>query len=316
MSEQLFHKFPKIYAMGHRATKDIFNGIVEITEKIDGSQFGFMKDDTGKLRFRSRGRELHPEKPDKMFLKGVEAVRMVQDKLIPNHLYLGEYLRAPKHNVLKYERTPKNHVALFAVFHKGSPIGNYNDIQAHAKRLGIDAVPLLYHGMAKLNTLDDITAFLDELLERESYLGGTKIEGVVVKNYELKQFISGHPDPERPLTSAKYVSERFKEKMTNKSRTPKPDKRTVQKLIESYKAEARWDKAIQHLREDGKLVGEPKDIGPLIAEIKKDIVEECREEIMIALYELFINDLLRNAINGFPEFYKAKLMEETWGNNG
>ena len=35
--------FPKIFAIGQDYIKDIFDGEVEVTEKIDGSQFVFGK---------------------------------------------------------------------------------------------------------------------------------------------------------------------------------------------------------------------------------------------------------------------------------
>lgn len=50
-------------------------------------------------------------------------------------------------------------------------------------------------------------------------------------------------------------------------------------LYDSYRTEARWQKAVQHLRDEGKLLGEPKDIGPLMAEIWRDLVEEEKAEL-------------------------------------
>ena len=46
------HGFPKIYAVGSSEVKDVFNGPVEITEKLDGSCIGFGKVD-GELIVRS-----------------------------------------------------------------------------------------------------------------------------------------------------------------------------------------------------------------------------------------------------------------------
>ena len=46
--------FPKIFAIGTDYIKDLFNGPVEITEKIDGSMFVFGKVD-GELFMRSKG---------------------------------------------------------------------------------------------------------------------------------------------------------------------------------------------------------------------------------------------------------------------
>jgi hypothetical protein len=48
--------FPKIFAIGQDYIKDIFDGEVEVTEKIDGSQFVFGKL-AGELYFRSKGKQ-------------------------------------------------------------------------------------------------------------------------------------------------------------------------------------------------------------------------------------------------------------------
>jgi hypothetical protein len=68
-------------------------------------------------------------------------------------------------------------------------------------------------------------------------------------------------------------------------------------------------KAVQHLRDQGLLVGEPKDIGLLVKEVDRDIKEEEADNIKDALYKLAIGEILRKAKNGLPEFYKAKLIE-------
>lgn len=36
-----WHSYPKVWALGHRETKDIFVSDVIIEEKVDGSQFNF-----------------------------------------------------------------------------------------------------------------------------------------------------------------------------------------------------------------------------------------------------------------------------------
>ena len=71
--------FPKIIALGGVGIGSIFDEEVEITEKLDGSQFGFgIVDDT--LVVRSKGKEQDLDNPDKMFIEGVEYVRSIQDR--------------------------------------------------------------------------------------------------------------------------------------------------------------------------------------------------------------------------------------------
>ena len=51
----------------------------------------------------------------------------------------------------------------------------------------------------------------------------------------------------------------------------------------------------------------PQDIGPLIAEIKRDIQEECGAEIRALLFRWAWPHIERQATRGFPEWYKRRL---------
>ena len=67
--------------------------------------------------------------------------------------------------------------------------------------------------------------------------------------------------------------------------------------------------AVQHLRDNGELTGTPKDIGPLIKEIRKDVMEEEKEAIKATLWSIYQNDFLATATNGFPQWFKEKLVK-------
>lgn len=60
--------FPKILHIGNKQISDLFDGVVEITEKVDGSQLGFGKVN-GELFVRSKGKEQDLDNPDMMFEK-------------------------------------------------------------------------------------------------------------------------------------------------------------------------------------------------------------------------------------------------------
>ena len=66
-------------------------------------------------------------------------------------------------------------------------------------------------------------------------------------------------------------------------------------------------KAIQHLRDEGNLACEPKDIGRLIQEVKRDISEEEINTIKSFLWREFGEELLRRSTAGLPEWYKQQL---------
>jgi hypothetical protein len=302
MNISTYQRFPKIFALGHPCTKTIFDGPVEITEKVDGSQFSFGKVN-GELIGRTKRNRLDLDNPDNLFRPAVEHIKAIAHLLVDDIFYFGETLMRPKHNILKYDRVPKNHIALFAGY---SVITDrwmdYDTLEADARDWGVDVVPLLYHGTAI--TPQNVMAELHRHLDKESFLGGTKVEGVVLKNYD-HDFMIG--DQYIPIQCAKFVSEKFKEKHDSTAYGKKKNKQNWQSFCESYRTEARWQKAIQHKREEGKLLGEPKDIGPLIKEIQMDIIGEELGTIKAALWKFFQRDLLSTAIKGFPEWYKEQL---------
>lgn len=293
--------FPKIFAIGSHYISDLFQELVYIEEKVDGSQFAFGMS-KGELFVRSKGRQIHigEMNPKDMF---APAVDYVQSLILPEGMFFYcEYLRTPKHNVLAYERTPKNHLVLFGIMRAdGSFIQGRETLVEWSVQLDIDVVPLL--AIKTVSNPEEI----QEFLETESYLGGCKIEGVVVKNYQRPFLLGGQPIP---LMAGKYVSEAFKEVHRSKWKGEHTSRGKWDLFIEGHRTEARWAKAVQHLADAGKLVGEPKDIGQLIYEVKRDIDEEEREAIKTFLWREFSPDLLRRSVAGLPEWYKKTLLEK------
>ena len=104
--------FPKIFTLGHQCIKSIFEDDVEVTEKIDGSQFSFGILNS-QLFCRSKGVQQQIDCPDKLFIQATEYVKSIEYKLPNNIIFYGEYLKNPHHNTLTYDRIPKNHIILF-----------------------------------------------------------------------------------------------------------------------------------------------------------------------------------------------------------
>jgi len=302
----MIHAFPKIFSVGQDYIQDLFLDPVEITEKIDGSQFVFGLLN-GELLMRSKGKQIFPEDPEKMFAEAVDycvqSQTLLQTLFCDGLIYFCEYLKKPKHNVLAYSRVPRNHLILFGVSNQsGKFISLYDDLADHAQQIGIEVVPLIYGGRV------DGAEHLINLLQTESILGGTKIEGVVVKNYQ-RPFLLG--DQPIPLMMGKFVSEAFKEKHAHwgKEHTGRGK---FEEFCESFRTEARWQKAVQHLSEHGALENSPRDIGKLILEVKQDITDEEREYIQKFLWKEFGEQVLRKSIAGFPEWYKNQLLARSF----
>ncbi len=296
------HSFPKIFAVGTEYIKNLFNSEVEITEKIDGSQFDFGCTKDNQITMRSKGKEMYFESYEKMFNKAVDFVVDKQELILkyPGIYFYCEYLQKPKHNVLCYERVPDNNLILFGVLIEGEGyISKYKQLKEWGRILKLETVPMLYYG--KVNSYEELTKYL----ETKSILGNETVEGMVIKNYNETVLIGGQVYP----VFAKYVRESFKEKLSTEWTTGKD---RIQLFIDSFRTEARWQKAIQHLEEQGLLTREPKDIGKLIIEIEKDLFEEEQKNIKSKLFGLFKDQIKRKAVAGFPEWYKQKLLEKAF----
>jgi len=173
------------------------------------------------------------------------------------------------------------------------------EMGAEAVRLGLECVPTYFNCDASEIHMDHLKA----LLTHTSILGGP-IEGIVVKNYNLFT-------QEKKIAIAKLVREEFKETHKKEWKISNPTKKDViEQLVAELATPARWAKAVQHLRDEGKLVNAPQDIGPLMKEIPADILKEEGEYIKQKLFCVFWEEIKRGVTRGFPDWYKQKLTSE------
>lgn len=295
-----WHSYPSIYALGHRALEHLLDGPVYVEEKVDGSQFSFGVDECGDLRVRSKGATMHVDAPEKMFTRAVETAKALRTVLHPGWTYRAEFLAKPKHNTLAYARVPLRNVIIFDINSGHESYLTHAEKRAEAERLGLECVPLLHEGV--IGSVEQFRPFL----ERESILGGQKVEGVVVKPVGYQLF-----GTDKKAVLGKFVSEAFKEtharvwKETNQGPVE-----ITQKIAEAVSGPARWAKSVQHLREAGQLEDSPRDIGKLLAELHVDVEKECREEITEALWAWAWPHIRRRIAYGFPEWYKDELLKK------
>ena len=294
-----WHSYPSIYNLGHRYVSELFLDPVVVQEKIDGSQFSFGYFDEGgflTLRCRSKGAQINVDAPDKMFAKAVEAVKAVTHRMRVNWTYRAEYLQKPKHNALAYDRTPMNHLILFDICVGEEIYLPHEAVALEAATLGFDVVPKLFEGK-----IENVEIFRT-LIETMSCLGGQKVEGVVIKNYARFGL-------DKKVLMGKFVSEAFKETHAREWKAANPGQGDViLKLAESLKTDARWHKAVIHLRESGRLEDSPRDIGFLLREVQLDIEKEEVDFIKQKLYDWAWPQLRRMVVGGLPEWYKQQLL--------
>lgn len=295
----MIESYPKVLSFGKPEVIDILRGTVVIQEKVDGSQFSFSLQQSG-VKCRSKSVDLVLGACDKMFKVACDQVLSLQAAglLREGYTYRGEYLCKHKHNALAYDRVPKNNIVIFDI---QDQLGRFlwpGEVEVVADELGLEYVPTVTVTNA---TQDDILGQLNKI----SFLGGAKIEGVVVKNYLMSGPFGG------PLM-AKHVSEEFKEvhRVNWKSANPST-KEFIIALGESYRTSARWSKALQHLKERGELTSSTADIGVLMNEVSSDIMAEEGGAIRAKLFTYAWPTIRRESVKGLPEWFKEKLLEAT-----
>ena len=294
--EKRISSYTKICNLGHAGIAELFHDSVLIEEKVDGSQFSFGMI-SGDLICRSKNKELVLDAPDKMFEQAVDAVSSIQHLLVDGQIYRGEYLRNPKHNTLVYDRVPTNNIIIFDIDVLDQSYMTWERKNEEAKRLGFECVPKIFEG-----EVEDYEIF-KTFLEQDSVLGGCKIEGVVIKNYS--RF-----GRDGKTIMGKFVSEAFKESHRTGWSKDNPTSRDIKGEIGvNLKTEPRWQKAVQHLRDDGLLTDSPKDIGSLMKEVQRDTLLEEEAQIKEQLFNWAKGDISRMIVRGLPQWYKERLAE-------
>lgn len=275
MGDLKIPSYGRIPRLGNKEATGVFLGEISVQEKYDGSQITFGIVD-GEVVVQSRKIDV-TNSPDKRFR--MIAARIKRMDLPDNAIMRGEFLYTEKHNRIKYGRIPLNNIVVFDVFSDG-----YCPPQAVinvADFLGFEPVKELYRGPGE--DCPDI----EELTQQPSSLGGA-MEGVVIKN----------------LTNgrrAKYVRKEFQEVTT--PREKKPNEQPLEYIASVFQNEARWRKAVEHLRDEELLVGNQTDIGLLIRELHRDFDEECVDEAKDLLWAAYRKHLLKRITVGFADWY-------------
>lgn len=290
--------YPKVYQLGHPNIADIFAEPFVVQEKVDGSQVSASVQD-GQLHMRSKRAELRLGSKDGLFGPAMETFESLFEagNLVEGVTYRGEAVARPKHNTLVYERAPEGGVILFDIEDGLTPL-SLEDASDMAKSLGLEFVP--QYSLNKDPREEDFLALLDQ----ESVLGGTKIEGIVIKSLHLYA-----RDGKRMM--GKYVSEKFKEVHQARWKADNPNRKDlVENIIAGLKTEARWVKAVQRLEELGVREYAPKDIGALVKVVPQDIKSECEDQIKEVLFKHFWQEISRGCVKGLASWYKERLLHE------
>lgn len=290
-------RYPKIYNLGRDETVDVLKGTCDIYEKVDGSQFKWSVDEIGELKVYTKSTQLVSpwHNVNRLFKTSVYHLLGIKDNCHRDLLYFGEAISKPKHNKIKYDRVPQGNTVLWAAW--DTMLGcwlTHDRLQEEAKLLEIDCIPLL--GVVK-EGMD--TKQLDEFLDTESFLGGAKIEGIVIKNYS--NFFNGTANLDS-VVQAKYVSEKFRE-MAKFGNPVQHD----QNYGLDFDTEIAWQKAYMRMCEGGLAEGNDKDIGKVIRELHRDIDEEYKPIILKYLWKIHSKNVKSRMTRGLADWMKAKM---------
>ena len=308
MSTTRIHGYPKIATVGSRLLSDWIatNPQVVAEEKYDGSQLSFRYDhDQGRILYKSKRKAMTPENAADLFQNSIQYVESIpKQDLTAGWVYRVEAFKKARHNAITYGRVPAGHMVLYGIETQDSDAGepqtwaSRDVLNETAARLGVEPVAVLYEGAYPGKDI------LDELLIKKSSLGGVDIEGVVLKPARPEDVCYS----DGTTVMAKYVSKLFKEQKRRRSRPGGNLRERAKELGESYGTQARWDKAVLSLEEDGLLTGTPRDIGPIMKRVREDVIHEHKQDLMEAVWKQLKKQFVFSATDGIPEWYQEKLL--------
>lgn len=277
------NKFEKVRPLNKTRSEELFNGFIEITEKLDGANFSFIVDENDELIFRSRRQVLAENAGN--FTKAVEYItkKNEQTPFEKGLIYFGECMT--KHTI-DYGATPE--FVGFAVYSMEEE--KYLDYW------------MQYFDMYNIPRVDPMIVqtispdALEELTNKPSTFGTTCCirEGIVLKNYETQCF-------------SKIVRPKFKEE--NKKIFGDPERKAkmeeTDKIVATYCTPSRVQKGIFKLRdEDGCDVGMP-----MMEHLPILVTEDILEEEVLSIAKKFKDINFRHFRKGVAKECLKKLKE-------
>lgn len=269
--------------------------VVSIEEKVDGSQFSFMRVPDKGIIFRSKTVEFFESPKDSRFLLAMVEIRKIEENLRYGWTYRGEFLDRPKHNSVPYDRVPARN---FIGFDIHTPLGrlDYEEKRLEFSRLGIETVPELYFGFLK-------DAEVGKILERNRSILGGPIEGVVIKPAALGMGKS--------CIMAKVLHPAFSE--TKKPKSAKAKWEDIPfRIADNFATPIRYQKALNAAREAGEITGEPSrsDIGVIMKFFSRDLLHEEGEAMVDKLFNHYWKIISKRASAGIAEWYTRSIINK------
>lgn len=269
-------KYTDIIRYGRSDTEDVLKvgDYITITEKIDGANSSFRKDEGNPLGITMYSRNTILDESNT--LRGfynwcLEKIKPIKEKLNNNYIYYGEWLCQHK---CVYKKEMYKNFYLFSIWNVEK--GKYESdkiVKLEAERLGLTTVPYFYEG--KFISFEHLQQFIGKSQLTEVPDTG---EGIVVKNVN---YINKYGKQ----CFVKLVTEKFAE--IKKQRPPKnPQKRELAIKLETVLTEARVEKILYKLIDENIFKKEDYYIANMGA-ILKITVPKILEDVMKEEKELF-----------------------------
>lgn len=235
----------------------------------------------------------------------------------------GEYMPSSKPKKIPYNRAPKNYLAVFDIMVSNEekyaflhPIDTKFD--AICETLQVDQVPTLHFGNGC--GMQDFIKVNETFFDKESYLGGHKIEGTVSKSYDnfldkngVKMVDKSYGGEKLALPMIKFVQPYLQEH----AYVEKMDTSTIEGIAQFIGdrciTEGRVYKALTKLEFDAQTTYDRSNTKEIIKEVMNDVLVEEDASIRKMLYKEFKSSFGKNAKKIVDTYFKLledRLMED------
>lgn len=282
-------KYTDIIRYGKSSTKDVIKpgDIISITEKVDGANASFTRDEENVLGVScySRRLPLSIENTLQGFYGWVEDnIVPIKEHLHPNYRYIGEWTTPHKIN---YKEEYTKTFLLFSIWDENTEKYLSDEIvQSEARRLGLKTVEYFYYG--EFISYEHMASFIGKSNITEIPNNG---EGIVVKNVD-------YFDNYGKQVFVKLVSESFAE--TQRQRLPKNPNIYEKEIaiIKTVLTKPRVDKLLHKLVDENKLTREEFEISNMkkIMKLLGNVVYEDMIKEESEILEQIEENILRKQI--------------------
>ncbi|MGL4801879.1 MAG: RNA ligase family protein [Cetobacterium sp.] len=265
-------KYTDIIRYGKTSTQGVINqgDIISITEKVDGANASFTRDDENPLGVSSYSRRLALNIGNT--LQGfygwvIDNIVPMKDELITNYRYIGEWTTPHK---IKYKEEYTKQFLLFSIWDDEREQYLSDEIvRCEAERLGLKTVEYFYYG--EFISYEHMASFVGKSNITDIPDTG---EGIVVKNVN-------YFDRHGKQLFVKLVSEKFAELQPQKlPKNPNIYEKEVS-AIKTVLTKPRVDKLLHKLVDEDQLTREEfviENMGKLLKLLRNIVVEDMMKE--------------------------------------